>query len=121
MPAHAHTLPLQFAVDARVPISALMTTVDGSDVDPCGGVGPGSRRGFPLEPCVEAGAPDLQNLAQHDNRVVGLLLRDEAKPHLLSLAKKAVAFFRISRSISSRRTSLRSRRSSSRSLGDRAS
>ena len=43
----------------------------------------------------------------------GLLRLDEREPHIDSLAKKAVAFFRMSRSIRSCRFSHRSRRSSS--------
>src|SRR5579862_657145 len=69
-------------------------------------------------PGVEAGARDAEHPAQLRDRVVGLLRCDESKQaHRVSLsrAKKAAAFFKISRSCSSSFTWRRSRRSSSRS------
>src|SRR5262249_8655334 len=74
-----------------------------------------SYRLQPLRPGVEAARRYPQGMAQHRYRVVDLLRRDEAVPHRFSLAKKAVAFFKISRSICSRLFSRRSRCSSSRS------
>src|SRR5262249_7046273 len=59
-------------------------------------------------PGIEAASPHPQQSAQGRDRIVGLLRLDEAEPHLLSLAKKAVAFFRISTSIRRRSLSLRS-------------
>ena len=50
-------------------------------------------------PGVEARSRDLQHPAHQRHRETGLLRRDERESHSLSLAKKAVAFFRISRSI----------------------
>ncbi len=47
--------------------------------------------------------------------MLGLLRRDEGKSHRLCFAKKAAAFFRMSRSSSAIRIALRSRTSSSRS------
>ena len=47
--------------------------------------------------------------------MLGLLRRDEGKPHRLCFAKNAVAFFKMSRSSSAIRSALRSRTSSSRS------
>src|SRR5581483_4984989 len=69
-------------------------------------------------PGVEAGAGDAEHPAEQRDRVVGLLRRDEPEAaHRVSLsrAKKAAAFFRISRSCSSIRTLRRSSRSSARS------
>ena len=61
-------------------------------------------------PGVVAAACDLQDIAQHPDRIKGPLRVDESVSHRLSFAKKAVAFFRISRSIRSRPTSFLSRR-----------
>src|SRR5262249_9340998 len=51
---------------------------------------------------------DVQQPTEHAQRVVGLLRLDEGEPYLLSLAKKAVAFFKISTSMRRRSLSLRS-------------
>src|SRR5216684_2566335 len=74
---------------------------------------PGRRRA-PV-PGVEARARHLERPAQQPDRDGGLLHGDEREPHAFSLAKKAVAFFRMSRSIRSVRFSRRRRPSSSRS------
>src|SRR5688572_31350282 len=66
-------------------------------------------------PRVEAAARDLQTPTQHRDRVGGLLRGDEPKSYRLCFAKKAAAFFEISRSSARMRTSLRSRVNSSRS------
>ena len=69
-------------------------------------------------PGVKARAADVEHAAHRLDRVLGLLRRDEPEDHhrvSLSLAKKAAAFFRISRSSVRIRFSRRSRRSSSRS------
>ena len=58
---------------------------------------------------------DLERPTQDANRKVRLLRGDERERYSLCLAKKAVAFFRMSRSMRSSRTSRRSRRSSPRS------
>src|SRR5690348_12236710 len=75
---------------------------------------PRGRR--PLLPGIEARPGDPEHLAQRGYGEAGLLRRDEAELHSLSLAKKAVAFFRMSRSIRRRLFSRRSCASSSRSL-----
>jgi hypothetical protein len=65
-----------------------------------------------------AGAPParhLQHPAKHTHRVSGPLRMDESELHVCSFAKKAAAFFKISRSIRSCLFSRRSRVSSSRS------
>src|SRR5690349_3789425 len=72
-------------------------------------------RGLSTPPRVVAAPGDLQQLAHHPHRKVCLLRFDQLKGYELSLAKKAAAFFRKSRSICNRWFSRRSRRSSSRS------
>src|SRR5262249_37020329 len=66
-----------------------------------------------LRPRVEAAPRDLEDLAQNRHWKGGLLHRDERKLHVVSLAKKAVAFRRMSRSICRTLFSRRSRASSS--------
>ena len=51
-----------------------------------------------LEPSVETARMDAQATAHRPHRKQGAMLSDERAPHLASLAKYAVAFFRISRS-----------------------
>src|SRR5690554_186969 len=63
-------------------------------------------------PVVEAASGDPQHAAEYLHRIARLLRLDEPKSQFDSFAKKAVAFFKISRSILSLRTSSRSRRSS---------
>ena len=77
-----------------------------------------ARRRLAGLPRVIARAADAEHAAHRLDRVLGLLRRDEPEDHRrvsLSLAKKAAAFLRISRSSVSVRTSRRKRRSSSRS------
>ncbi len=52
-----------------------------------------------LEPFVKRRARDLKHTAKDRDRPAMLVLRDESKSQPLSFAKKAVAFFKISRSI----------------------
>ena len=76
------------------------------------------RRQRPRRPSVIARARDLEHAAHQRDRVFGLPREHEPEDlHrvLLSEAKKAAAFFKISRSSASTLTSRRSRRSSSRS------
>ena len=73
------------------------------------------ERGRTVQPGVVAAAGDAENATQDAHGKLGLLRRDEGEPHWLCLAKKAVAFFRMSRSIRSSRFSRRRRRSSLRS------
>src|SRR5437588_8336547 len=70
-----------------------------------------------LVPLVEGGPGDLEQLARLDDvALLGLLRLDEREHvHRVSLAKKAVARLRMSRSSRSTRTSRRNRASSSRS------
>ena len=66
---------------------------------------------------IEAAAGNLHDATQHRHRVLRPLRLDEVVPHIDSLAKKAAAFFRMSRSCDTRANSRRRLRiSSSRSL-----
>src|SRR5205085_2863962 len=67
----------------------------------------------PILPGVEASGADSQDIAHQSNRPLLPMGLDEAVGHSASVAKKAVAFFKTSRSMSSRLFSARSRRSSS--------
>src|SRR5215210_898884 len=81
-------------------------------------VSDGARRSWTDQPGVKAGAADAEHATERLDRMVCPLRSDEPKDaHRLplSLAKKAAAFFKISRSSSSTFTWRRSRRSSSRS------
>ena len=78
-------------------------------------VGGGARGTSAFQPRVESAARHFENVAEYRYRRGGLLRRDERELHVLSLAKKAVAFFRMSRSIRSVFTSRLSAASSSRS------
>ena len=73
------------------------------------------RRQPASRPRVEPAAGHPHTAAEDGDAVLGLLRRDEGKPHRLCFAKNAVAFFRMSRSSSAIRSALRSRTSSSRS------
>ena len=57
-------------------------------------------------PRVEATACHAQAPAENGHRMLGLLRRDEGKPHRLCFAKNAAAFFRMSRSSSTIRSLL---------------
>src|SRR5699024_12573514 len=75
-----------------------------------GGVRVGPALTVPV--IVKAGDRNLHDTAQDVRRKVSPLTCDEGVPHLDSLAKNAVAFFRISRSMRSSAFSARSRASS---------
>src|SRR5262249_42261039 len=111
--AYAHAARAQIGVDTRAAIGPATLAVHGGNLQTKRGVGlrPGGRR--TLAPSVVATARDVECVAQDGNGVTSLLRRNERKLHLLSFAKKAAAFFNISRSISSRLFSRRSRWSSS--------
>src|SRR5690606_5539647 len=63
-----------------------------------------------LGPAAVAAGGDLEHSAQDRDGEAGLLRVDELESHEFSFAKKAAAFFRISRSISSTLIRLRSSR-----------
>src|SRR5262249_54346918 len=114
----AHPAPRhQLGVDARAAVAGLHLVVDGSDLGDqrLAPRPPGARRTPP--PAVVAAGRDAQAPAHQPDRpglAVGL---DELGSHDDSLAKKAVAFLKIARSIRSRWFSARSRRSSSSRAG----
>ena len=78
-------------------------------------VSPLVRRLRPSTPGIEPTRGDREGPTQYPNREEDLLRADERERYALSFAKKAAAFFRISRSVRSTRFSFRNRRSSSRS------
>src|SRR5215213_5618929 len=108
----------QFGPDPRRAVRAPALLVDRPDplAEPLVGTGP--RGGRPFPPGVVPAPRDTQQAAHRSHREVGLLRLDERERRYriasLSLAKKAAAFFRISRSWRSVRTSRRRWRSSSR-------
>src|SRR6266566_2913834 len=106
-------------MDPRPPVRAARRVEDVLDPFPELGVRALSRGGDVLVPFVKGGPGDLEQLARpfHRRVLLNLLRLDEREHvHRVSLAKKAVARLRISTSWLSRRFSLRSRASSSRSL-----
>jgi hypothetical protein len=108
----------QVAVDARRAVSATACDVQLPDPLEQSSITERSRRRWPRRPGVEAGTADAEDAAERLDWMVGPLRSDEPKDaHRLPLsrAKKAAAFFKISRSSSSTLTCLRNRRSPSRS------
>src|SRR6185312_12548087 len=113
LPAHVHVLLLQLAVDARTAVVRAAALVGGVDEDLEPLVLLVVRALWPLLPGVEPRPRHTQGPAQLRCSELGLLRGDERELHAFSFAKKAAAFFRISRSSRSSRFSLRSRASSS--------
>src|SRR5690606_31618157 len=105
----------QLPADPRAPVGLPARCMDRRDLlgKLCGL--PRSLRRLPRLPRVVAAPRDLEDLAHHADGKVGLLRRDHFEGGHVSLAKKAAAFFKKSRSISTRFSSLRSRASSARS------
>src|SRR5438034_132642 len=64
---------------------------------------------------IKTAGRDLKDIAERRHREVGLLRVDPGEDYAWFLAKKAAAFFRMSRSIRSSRFSLRNPESSARS------
>ncbi len=103
----------QLDMDPRAAVAGLDLAVDR--------LGPGNQGATSLmtvarrstSPIVEAAGGDVQHLAQQPDRPTLALGLDELIPHDNSLAKKAVAYLKISRSARCRWFSSRSRRSSS--------
>src|SRR6516165_12041008 len=69
----------------------------------------GLGAGWTLGPGVVAASRDLERVAKYVDRERALMVANEGKSHGCSFAKKAVAFFKISRSMRSRLFSARSR------------
>src|SRR5215217_2220924 len=108
----------QLGVDARRPIDAPEPLMDLGDPDGQALILDRPRRRLARLPGMKSRPADIEHAAHDRDRVLGLLRGDEPEdPHRvsLSLAKKAAAFFRMSRSSARIRFSRRSRRSSSRS------
>ena len=105
----------QVLVDPGAAVRRTATRVAGSDHRHELRVNERARRRRTASPGVVAAARDSKGSAQLRGGQQRLLRSDESKPYLLSLAKKAAAFFRISRSIRRSFTSRRSRWSSCRS------
>src|SRR6266700_6262069 len=118
----AHPVPAipELGVHPRAAIALAALGVDRLNLDPEPLILLGAGCCRPRVPRVEAGTGHLQGPAQHPHGIGGLLHRDEGESHSLSLAKKAVAFFKMSRSIRTVRSSRRKRPSSSRSSVVRA-
>src|SRR5215207_1155432 len=117
-PRAAHSQSLEFGVDPGIAVCSSATSMDLPDLLGQARVLFGSLGGQARLPVVVATSGDPQDPAQHRDRIAGLLRVDEPiATHRLpsSLAKKTVAFFRISRSWRRTLFSLRSRLNSSRS------
>src|SRR4029077_7964753 len=115
MPSDLVALRLELPVDAGTPVASPTRGMGGGDVHGELLILPPPCRHGPSSGGVEPGAADAEDRAEQVDRERGLLARDERELHPCSLAKKAVAFFRMSRSIRSVRTSRRSCASSARS------
>src|SRR3954447_7079388 len=102
--------------DARPAVGPTTGVVRGSHAHAEMAIAAGVGRFRAALPRVEAAARDLHTATQDRYRVGGLLRGDEPESYRLCFAKKAVAFFKISRSSWRMRFSLRSRVNSSRSL-----
>ncbi len=112
----AHPARAEFGVDARRTIRPATTRVDGGDLGGQRRIGLGAGRDPAARPRVVRRTGDLQHPAQERDGIGGLLLMDEpVAAHEVSFAKKAAAFFKISRSCLRTWFSRRSWRSSSRS------
>src|SRR2546428_12439357 len=94
----APALP-QLRVNPWTPVALPSFRVDRRDLETQPFVRPCARRRRARLPGVEARARHLERAAEHPHREDGLLRRDEPGSHGFSLAKKAVAFFWMSRSI----------------------
>src|SRR5262249_56000803 len=105
----------QLGVDPRAPVALPTLSMDRRDGQPQSFVRLLARGGRARPPRVEASPRDLERPAQQPHGERGLLRGDEREPHGFSFAKKAVAFFKMSRSMRSVRFSRRRRPSSSRS------
>ena len=108
----------QVQVNSRTPVGFTACRVKPSDLRREPGILLSSLRGFTATPSVVAGTRNLENSTRDSDRPDRLLRVDELVPHEFSLAKKAVAFFSISRSsrrrLFSRRKVVSSERSSRR-------
>ena len=115
----ARAVGRQFRMDPRRSIGAAARLVNLDNLAAQLGVGVRASRRLAAPPRPVPARGDTEHPAQGRDRIGGLLLLDELVPfhgiELVSRAKKAAAFTRISRSSRRIRFSRRSRRSSSRS------
>src|SRR5258708_374471 len=105
----------EILVDARAAVPLLALVERGPHQHAQSAIVTGMGRFRTALPGAEATARHGHAATENGDRMLGLLRRDEGKPHRLCFAKKAAAFFRMSRSSARIRFSLRSRASSSRS------
>src|SRR5205823_10303366 len=108
-------LCLEFPIDPGTPVAPATGRMGGDDVHGELLILASPRRHRTSSCRIEPGATDPEHRAEQVDRERGLLSRDEGELHPCSLAKKAVAFFRMSRSIRSVFTSRRNCVSSARS------
>src|SRR5688500_1862140 len=109
----------QFLMHARAPVAAVHLVVDLPNPIAQPAVLPDPLRERARPPGVVAGPRHLQHPTQRGDVEDAGVRADEHEPHRASLAKKAVAFFKMSRSSASRAFSWRSRRFSSSSESTR--
>jgi hypothetical protein len=103
----------ELLVDSRRPVSVLMGLLMNCPNFPGQRLATlGLSTGLMPPPSVEPGSRDSERHARHDSRPLLLMFLNEGIPHRDSLAKKAVAFFEISRSIRRHSFSARSQRTS---------
>src|SRR5207244_1164371 len=107
--------PVHGSVMSAAPVAAATRRMGGVDVHGELLILASPRRHRTSLRRVEPGATDPEYRAEQVDRKRGLLSRDEGELHPYSLAKKAVAFFRMSRSIRSVLFSRRKCASSARS------
>src|SRR5262245_3589031 len=105
----------QLGKNPRAPVALPALGVDRRDLKAQPGVGLRAWPRRPRLPGVESGARHVKSATEQPHWEGGLLPGDEGEPHAFSFAKKAVAFFRMSRSIRRVRTSRQSWPNSSRS------
>src|SRR5690606_4277422 len=99
MPPDLMALIDEIAVHARAAVGAVRQRECGADMSQINHVLLLATTGRTVLPGEEAALADPENTAHPADREAGLLRLDEAEGHRLpSLAKKAAAFFRISRS-----------------------
>jgi hypothetical protein len=104
-------------VHARAAVTFLELLMDGLDLDGESLASLLLRAGGAMPPGVVAAGSDLQQPTHQPHRPLPAVFIEEAVFHSDSLAKKAVAFFNMSRSIWSRLFSACRRRSSSSRVG----
>src|ERR1700739_4895020 len=89
----------QFHLHPRTAVTAVVLGVYRGDRNRQGSILTSSSRYRPPAPGIETSPRYHQYPTHQRHRETGPLRRDKGESHALSLAKKAVAFFRISRSI----------------------